>query len=245
MQRPAGIAHQSDHDFTRQVASRGPDTNPPSLSTYDQRQGQGFALDPPKAGGLWKPFYVSNMRSRGSAPGGSLRCGFAPQRQRPGLAYPASGSDKHMVLEQRHTCRRSNHRAARLSRAPPAPRHPAGLARASVRRRCRRGLTALCLLKRCDHAARFQHPRCTFGKTQSRRHCTKKNRATALRGNPVRSFHDRARPIQVRGDVRYQAAVPPKGRAVRRPLPRPRDRRHGQPTRRGFAVRLPRRCGPR
>ena len=27
------------------------------------------------------------MRSRGSAPGGSLRCGFAPQRQSPGLAW--------------------------------------------------------------------------------------------------------------------------------------------------------------
>jgi len=33
-----------------------------------QRQGQGFALDPPKAGGLWKPFYYHIVKVKGLGP---------------------------------------------------------------------------------------------------------------------------------------------------------------------------------
>ena len=33
-----------------------PETSPQSLATDPRKQGQGSALDPPKADGLWKPF---------------------------------------------------------------------------------------------------------------------------------------------------------------------------------------------
>jgi hypothetical protein len=33
---------------------------PPALMTIPRRQGQGSALDPPKAEGLWKPFIFDN-----------------------------------------------------------------------------------------------------------------------------------------------------------------------------------------
>ena len=32
------------------------------------RQGQGFALDPPKAGGLWKPIYFHIFKVQGLGP---------------------------------------------------------------------------------------------------------------------------------------------------------------------------------
>jgi len=56
-----------------------------------QRQGQGFALDPPKAGGLWKPFYYLIVKVQGLGPsrGGALGTWWV---QGEALALPNEGS---------------------------------------------------------------------------------------------------------------------------------------------------------